>query len=260
MLDPLPICATYASYTRPLKQTTRTETQVQSRAATRINPQSPAPTYFSSQHHRDKARLQHRPIQQLKQSRTLRRAHDSITQLPQYRGSASQPIERANPTSSTGVRTPLSADSHNPVPDTFAGGGAGIRQIFRLCWSKPTRCFIVKLYHVLLGLGRRLLPTSDGYTRSSGAPYAGVLCGFIAVEAEVLPSSLCPPTGMMGGMGMGMGGLNTMNSMGGGMGMGGMSPTAMAANSASPMMQAQMNSAMSGKRVRAYLQHQPGPS
>lgn len=65
---------------------------------------------------------------------------------------------------------------------------------------------------------------------------------------------------MMGGMGMGMGGLNTMNSMGGGMGMGGMSPTAMAANSASPMMQAQMNSAMSGKRVRAYLQHQPGPS
>ncbi len=27
MLDPLSICATYASYTRPLKQTTRTETR-----------------------------------------------------------------------------------------------------------------------------------------------------------------------------------------------------------------------------------------
>ncbi len=136
MLDPLSICATYASNTRPPKQTTRTETQAQSRAATGTTPYfppTPAPSYFSFQHHRDKARLQRLPIMPLKHSRALRRAHDSITQLPQYRGSASQPIKRANPTSSTEVRTPLSANSHNPVPDTFAGGGAGNRtQIFRL--------------------------------------------------------------------------------------------------------------------------------
>lgn len=75
----------------------------------------------------------------------------------------------------------------------------------------------------------------------------------------MLLSLPCPPAGMMGGMGgmgmggMGMGGLNTMNSMGGGMGMGmgmnPMSPTAMAASSASPMMQGQMSSGMSGKSV-----------